>query len=555
MQTKAPTQNVYASESALTSSPCDSALQQLRQYFGVDFSLLCGSTGDAIEIASDARGVDWSLRSSLCRVVAERQRPELLDERNQTLTLAIPLRRERLDTAAEQDMHDPLVAVADFLSWESQADPGDVLLAGELGVSPTDAAIWRADRSPWGPDALLRMAELATDKLYETNHLQRNIADLSSNLASTYEEITLLYRLSENLRIGEDPARLWRAALDWLTDIVPAKTLAIRFAARESSRDEVSSSEEAKLYVDGPSPLSDAMLHELVELAGPHSHDHTLVFNNQSTEDNPWVDVEVEQLVMVPICAGDCCFGYLLAANHVDDGEFGTVEGSLLSSVASILGIHCSNVQLFHEQAELMSGIVRALSSAIDAKDPYTRGHSDRVARVAVRIAEQMGLPADQTSTIYLSGLLHDVGKIGIADSVLRKPGRLTDAEYEHIKLHPGLGHKILKDIKKIEHVLPGVLHHHEAVNGKGYPDGLMGDNIPLQARIIAVADSFDAMGSDRPYRRGMEESKVDSILRQGAGEQWDSEVIDAFFAARDDIREIAQEEDDTLQLDFHFMT
>jgi len=131
----------------------------------------------------------------------------------------------------------------------------------------------------------------------------------------------------------------------------------------------------------------------------------------------------------------------------------------------------------------------------------------------------------------------------------------LTDAEYEHIKLHPSLGHKILKDIKKIEHILPGVLHHHEAYDGTGYPEGLTGENIPLQARIIAVADSFDAMGSDRPYRRGMESEKVDAILKQGSGQQWDSEVIDAFFRVRDDIRQLAERERDALRVDSNFWT
>ena len=142
---------------------------------------------------------------------------------------------------------------------------------------------------------------------------------------------------------------------------------------------------------------------------------------------------------------------------------------------------------------------------------------------------------------IYLSGLLHDIGKIGIDDQVLRKPGRLTESEYEHIKMHAEIGYRILKDLKQLDQVLPVVRHHHEAWNGTGYPFGLQGEEIPLVARIVAVADAFDAMSSDRPYRKGMADDKLDEIFRSGAGRQWDADIVDAFFAVRDEIRQIGR--------------
>jgi HD-GYP domain-containing protein (c-di-GMP phosphodiesterase class II) len=150
-----------------------------------------------------------------------------------------------------------------------------------------------------------------------------------------------------------------------------------------------------------------------------------------------------------------------------------------------------------------------------------------------------MGCGKDFLNTIYLSGLLHDIGKIGISDAVLRKPGKLDDAEYEHIKTHAEIGHKILIDLKKLDEVLPVVLHHHESWDGQGYPHHLPGLQIPLAARILAVADAFDAMSSDRPYRKGMPDGKIDDILRAGAGSQWDPDVVDAFFRARDEIQQI----------------
>ena len=243
----------------------------------------------------------------------------------------------------------------------------------------------------------------------------------------------------------------------------------------------------------------------------------------------------------MPLAEGNNIFGWLAAFNHSQGREFGTVEASLLTSVATILGIHSGNSELYRQQKDFFAGVVAALTSAIDAKDPYTCGHSDRVARVSARLAQQLGLPQESINTIHLSGLLHDIGKIGIDDTVLRKPGRLTEEEYEHIKTHTVIGHRILFGIKQLDEVLPVVLHHHEQWDGKGYPHQLAGEQIPLLARIVAVADAFDAMGSDRPYRQGMPDEKLDAVLRDGAGKQWDAAVVAAFFAARDDIREISR--------------
>jgi putative nucleotidyltransferase with HDIG domain len=258
----------------------------------------------------------------------------------------------------------------------------------------------------------------------------------------------------------------------------------------------------------------------------------------------------------VPIREGNRLFGWIVALNHTGTGditnseaEFGTVEACLMSSVATILGIHCGNIALYHEQSEFFSSVVRALTSAIDAKDPYTCGHSDRVARLSVCLARQLGCDKDDLNTIYLSGLLHDIGKIGISDAVLRKPGPLTPEEFEHIKQHPELGCRILDGVKQLDKVMPIVRHHHEAWNGMGYPAHFKEDQTPFLARIVAVADSIDAMSSDRPYRKGMDDEKLDSILRDGAGKQWDPRIVEAAFQVRDDLRLIGKEERKPLSL------
>jgi HD-GYP domain-containing protein (c-di-GMP phosphodiesterase class II) len=169
---------------------------------------------------------------------------------------------------------------------------------------------------------------------------------------------------------------------------------------------------------------------------------------------------------------------------------------------------------------------------------------------MAVRLAKELGCDSELLHTLYMAGLLHDIGKIGIDDAVLRKPGKLTEAEFEHIKQHPELGYRILADLEQLADVLPAVLHHHEQWDGRGYPFKLQGDQTPLIARILAVADAYDAMTSDRPYRPGMSVEKVDEIFKKGAAQQWDPEVIRAYFSAHDEIRHIAQNERANLTLD-----
>lgn len=189
-----------------------------------------------------------------------------------------------------------------------------------------------------------------------------------------------------------------------------------------------------------------------------------------------------------------------------------------------------------YELARLFTGLVQSVTHAMDAKDHYTSGHIDRVAKLSVALAKQLELNKKSLETIYLGGLLHDVGKIGLDDTILNKPGQLTVEEYEQVKQHPQFGYSILSGIRQLSDVLPIVLHHHENWDGSGYPHRLAGNEIPIMARIVAVTDAFDAMSSDRPYRKGLPDEDVDSILREGAGAQWDARVVEAFFAIRSDI-------------------
>lgn len=184
------------------------------------------------------------------------------------------------------------------------------------------------------------------------------------------------------------------------------------------------------------------------------------------------------------------------------------------------------------ENRELFVGTVKALAAAIDGKDKYTRGHSERVSRISVAIGKRMGLGAEELETLRISALLHDIGKIAIDDAILKKPAALTEEEFEIMKTHPVKGYKIMSQIPAMKAFLPGMAMHHEMVNGKGYPHGLTGDQIPLQAKIVSVADTFDAMTIDRPYSKGMELQPALERLRSFVGTRYQSEVVEALVDA-----------------------
>ncbi len=187
------------------------------------------------------------------------------------------------------------------------------------------------------------------------------------------------------------------------------------------------------------------------------------------------------------------------------------------------------------ENRELFLGTVKSLAAAIDGKDPYTRGHSERVSRFSIAIAERLGLHDEEVEKIRISAVLHDVGKIGIDDIILKKPAALTNDEYEIMKQHPQKGFKIMSQIPAMKEFLPGMYMHHEMINGEGYPQGLKGDEIPLMARIVSVADTFDAMTTDRPYQKAMEFQAAVDRIKSFVGTRYDERVVAAFVAACDE--------------------
>lgn len=179
-------------------------------------------------------------------------------------------------------------------------------------------------------------------------------------------------------------------------------------------------------------------------------------------------------------------------------------------------------------QRAMLNGVLQALLRSIEAKDSYTQGHSDRVSYLAKRIAGEMGMGADEIELVGTAGLVHDLGKMGVPEKVLRKTSPLTAAEFSLIKLHPDIGRKIVQEIPTILQLVPAVLHHHERWDGGGYPSGLAGESIPLFARILSVSGSFDAMRSSRCYKEPLPQEQVLAEIARGSGSQFDPRVVAA---------------------------
>ncbi|MCH2152808.1 MAG: FHA domain-containing protein [Phycisphaerales bacterium] len=248
---------------------------------------------------------------------------------------------------------------------------------------------------------------------------------------------------------------------------------------------------------------------------------------------------QVQAAVATPFILGNATAS-VLYVDSVDPAiPQDTVEGDIdfiigLSQLASIALANLSRADLERRFAEARSsmfeGTVRALASAIDAKDPYTRGHSDRVALLSSQLARALGHPDSAIEAARVCGQVHDVGKIGVPESVLTKPGGLSDEEFDLIKQHPDIGYRILSDIPAMQKLLGGVRHHHERWDGRGYPDGLAGEDIPELGRLVAVVDAFDAMRSARAYRSGMKPEHALEEIRKSSGSQFDPEMAEAFL-------------------------
>jgi len=238
---------------------------------------------------------------------------------------------------------------------------------------------------------------------------------------------------------------------------------------------------------------------------------------------------KTKSIICVPLKVKNRTIGVMEVINKRGDRIFSERDMALLKPLSAQAAVAIERARLYENLEDMYISTVKSLAAAIDAKDPYTRGHSERVMRFSLVIAKELGLEEKVQKDIRLCALLHDVGKIGVPISVLRKKEKLTDEDWSLIRRHPVLGAEIISPIRQLKELIPDIRHHHERYEGNGYPDGLKGENIPLLSRILAVADTFDALTSERPYRDGLSDKAALEEIAICKGTQLDPVCVDAF--------------------------
>ncbi|MCE5186327.1 MAG: HD domain-containing protein [Planctomycetaceae bacterium] len=361
--------------------------------------------------------------------------------------------------------------------------------------------------------------------------ISRQIDKISFELSKAYEEIMLLYHLSTNMKVTQTSASYLQMACDQLTQLVHVEGIAIFVERKTEGQRQLALTAGSGVISIDQTHVDILQMYLAEEL---HNGRQALL---DSDVDGPFKfawPAQVRNIIAVPLGACDRMRGLLVATNIGNKADFDSVDVKLFNSVANQCMVFIENNQLFDDLKELFIGSLKALTSSIDAKDQYTRGHSERVAFISRWIGERLSqtqpVSEKELHHIYLAGLLHDIGKIGVSEPVLRKRGRLTDEERAMIQAHPRIGAAILSEIRQMDEIIPGVLSHHERLDGTGYPQRLCGDQIPLVARIISLADAFDAMTSKRVYREAMSIRRATTEIEKGIGTQFDERAARVFL-------------------------
>lgn len=433
-----------------------------------------------------------------------------------------------LPVRAGRGRREHVVAWALALSVEAVDGTFLAEIAGQAGVDLASVESLRSKlpAGPINPTHLATALGWAATDTTQTSRQQVALEEFGDQLTQAYEQTTLLYRFARLMNATADPHHAIQMLCDHLRSAMNLAWSAVVFVADPTIPDL-----DAALFSAGELPCEGEAFKQAADklLATLSTNDWTRILEPGRDE---LASIAGREVAAEPINHDDRVIGLLLGANT--DGpecDISSVLTQFFDAASDYLGVFHENLARFEEQRIMFLGTLQALTAAIDAKDRYTCGHTERVAMLSAQLATTMGLSAEQVEEVRIAGLVHDVGKIGVPEAVLCKAGRLTDEEFEQIKSHPRIGHNILKDIPPLEPMLPGVLYHHERWDGRGYPDGLAGQDIPLLGRIIACADTFDAMRSTRSYRSARSSAETLVEMNRCAGSQFDPDLIRLFVA------------------------
>lgn len=348
-------------------------------------------------------------------------------------------------------------------------------------------------------------------------------------------DLAALYKIGNVIHAQESPAELLAVVMDTVLDVIRAERGFLLLAGAQGGevtprvvRVRPGSGADPEL------PVSRPIVQEAIEQGVAVLCPDLKAEERYCDGDAVLLD-HIRSVACAPLATGDEVLGAIYLDTASGAARFSEHDLDLLTAIARQAALALHRAQLIEELEQLFVRVIEALVATVEAKDIYTYGHSARVSKLARQIAERLGLGEEALEQIKVAGLLHDVGKIGIPESILSKPGRLTDEEWEYIRSHPQIGEGIIRQLgsPRLADVERVVRHHHEKLDGTGYPDGLAGEAIPLGARILAVADAYDAMTSNRPYRAPMSTEAAIEELQRCAGSQFDAAAVEALVALR----------------------
>jgi len=345
-----------------------------------------------------------------------------------------------------------------------------------------------------------------------------------------------LYRADQVLRNIEDMQLLLENFMDLIMEMIPASRGYI-FLINRKTRLPVP-------YVRRPIELADKDIEIVIskEILKTAVEKKEAILSNEALVDERRGSFtivpgqKVHSAMCAPLITRNKVLGLIYVDSTRESNGFSESDLSLLSAMAMKAGVTVENARLYDDLRGLFYNTVETLIRALQARDPYTSGHSTRVSRYCLLIAEKLKFSSKMKHSVYLASMLHDIGKIGISDTLLQRPGKLSDEEMEIIREHPQLGASMIQMLGEMHPIVPLILHHHEAYDGSGYPAGIKGDNIPLISRIIAVADTFDAMTSDRPYRERRSKYEAIAELKNCAGKKYDPRIVQIFLRVLEEI-------------------
>lgn len=362
----------------------------------------------------------------------------------------------------------------------------------------------------------------------EVERRKEMLGDMGRELGESYEEIHLFHTLIGETSVATSPRAFLSMVVDELLRILPYSWIGVRIRT-----DALALPERFSGFLLGGTHGDRAdVLRVLGDrlVATLEGHDPVVIDPDKDARFSQTIGCGTSAIAC-PVAGDEVPIGVIFAGNKQGlDETASSIETKLLGAAAEHVSVFLRNASMYEHLDAMFLGTVQAMVSAIDAKDQYTRGHSQRVSWLASELARACGLSDTEVRHVRLAGLVHDVGKIGVPEAVLAKAGRLDEAEFNWIKRHPEIGARILRDIPQMDDIIPAVLHHHERWDGKGYPAGLFENEIPSIARYVALSDAFDAMSSDRTYRESRHRELVKKEIRECSGSQFDPDLVGPFL-------------------------